>query len=211
MLDDDARYQCQVSTGSEGEPGIRSNYATLSVLVPPDPPKIVQGDYLVTTEDREIELECVSHGGKPAAEITWIDGMGSVLTEGIDYIVDELPDGRRYTAKSILKLTPRKQHHNTTFTCQAQNTAERTHRSAKLKLEVRNQFPSTIYFLLLFDKPFLQCYFLEWQRQRPLHSEKYMALYVFLLRDFEWIFTGAGFLWLFSKSDYKINSFYRDK
>lgn len=161
MLDDDARYQCQVSTGSEGEPGIRSNYATLSVLVPPDPPKIVQGDYLVTTEDREIELECVSHGGKPAAEITWIDGMGSVLTEGIDYIVDELPDGRRYTAKSILKLTPRKQHHNTTFTCQAQNTAERTHRSAKLKLEVRNQFPSTIYFLLLFDKPFLQCYFLE--------------------------------------------------
>ncbi|XP_065160289.1 irregular chiasm C-roughest protein isoform X3 [Atheta coriaria] len=137
MLDDDARYQCQVSTGSEGEPGIRSNYATLSVLVPPDPPKIVQGDYLVTTEDREIELECVSHGGKPAAEITWIDGMGSVLTEGIDYIVDELPDGRRYTAKSILKLTPRKQHHNTTFTCQAQNTAERTHRSAKLKLEVK--------------------------------------------------------------------------
>ncbi|XP_017777803.1 PREDICTED: irregular chiasm C-roughest protein-like isoform X2 [Nicrophorus vespilloides] len=137
MLDDDARYQCQVAPGPLGQPGIRSHFATITVLVQPDPPKIVQGDYLVTTEDREIELECVSYGGKPAAEITWIDGMGNVLNEGIETIVDELADGRRFTTKSILKLTPRKQHHNTTFTCQAQNTAERTHRSAKLKLEVK--------------------------------------------------------------------------
>ncbi|CAG9816167.1 unnamed protein product [Phaedon cochleariae] len=137
MLDDDARYECQVSQGKRGEPGIRSHFAKLTVLVPPDPPKIVQGDYLVTTEDREIELECISYGGKPAAEITWIDGLGNVLTDGIENIVEKLSDGRRYTAKSILKLTPRKVHHNTTFTCQAQNTAERTHRSAKLKLEVK--------------------------------------------------------------------------
>lgn len=78
MLDDDARYQCQVSPGPAGQPGIRSNFATLTVLVPPDPPKIVQGDYLVTTEDREIELECISYGGKPESEITWIDGLGKL-------------------------------------------------------------------------------------------------------------------------------------
>nr|XP_022920904.1 irregular chiasm C-roughest protein-like [Onthophagus taurus] len=137
MLEDDAKYECQVSPGPLGQPGIRSHVATITVLVPPDSPKIVQGDYLMTTEDREIELECVSYGGKPAAEITWIDGMGNVLAEGIENIVEELSDGRRFTAKSILKLTPRKQHHNTTFTCQAQNTAERTHRSAKMKLEVK--------------------------------------------------------------------------
>ncbi|CAH0546593.1 unnamed protein product [Brassicogethes aeneus] len=137
MLDDDARYQCQVGPGSKGEPGIRSTFATLTILIPPEAPKIVQGDYLVTTEDREIELECISSGGKPEAEITWIDGLGNVLTEGIEYISEKLPDGRRFTAKSILKLTPRKLHHNTTFTCQAQNRAERTHRTAKLKLEVK--------------------------------------------------------------------------
>lgn len=137
MLDDDARYQCQVSPGSGGEPGIRSKFATLTVLVPPEPPRIVQGDFLVTTEDREIELECVSLAGKPAAEITWIDGLGNVLGNGLEYIVEALPDGRRFTAKSILKLTPKKEHHNTTFTCQAQNTADRTYRSAKLKLEVK--------------------------------------------------------------------------
>lgn len=50
---------------------------------------------------------------------------------------EPLADSRRFTAKSILKLTPRKQHHNGTFTCQAQNTADRTYRSAKLKLEVK--------------------------------------------------------------------------
>ena len=69
MLDDDARYQCQVSPGNAGQPGIRSKFATLTVLVPPEPPRIVQGDFLVTTEDREIELECVSLAGKPAAEV----------------------------------------------------------------------------------------------------------------------------------------------
>lgn len=52
-----------------GEHGIRSQYATLTIFVAPDPPKILQGDFMVTTEDREIELECVSENGKPAAEV----------------------------------------------------------------------------------------------------------------------------------------------
>lgn len=69
MLDDDATYQCQVGTGTNGEMAVRSRIATLSVLTPPEPPRIVQGDFLLTTEDREIELECISAAGKPAAEV----------------------------------------------------------------------------------------------------------------------------------------------
>lgn len=72
MLDDDARYQCQVGPGPNGEAGIRSRFAKLTVLVPPEAPKILQGDHLVTTEDREIELECDSVGGKPAAEVSFL-------------------------------------------------------------------------------------------------------------------------------------------
>lgn len=60
------------SRSRSGTPGIRSRFATLTVLVPPEPPKIVQGDFLLTTEDREIELECTSVGGKPAAEVSLI-------------------------------------------------------------------------------------------------------------------------------------------
>lgn len=70
-------------------------------------------------------------------QITWIDGLGNVLTDGVEYIKKPLGDTRRFTAKSILKLTPKKEHHNTTFTCQAQNTADRTYRSVKMKLEVK--------------------------------------------------------------------------
>lgn len=72
--------------------------------------------------------------------------MGNVLTTGIDYMKEPLSDSRRVTAKSILKLTPKKEHHNTTFTCQAQNTADRTYRSAKLKLEVSTLLLSSVCF-----------------------------------------------------------------
>ncbi|EDV99713.1 GH12264 [Drosophila grimshawi] len=137
MLDDDARYQCQVSPGPDAQPAIRSTFAGLTVLVPPEAPKITQGDVIYATEDRKVEIECVSIGGKPAAEITWIDGLGNVLTDNIEYTVIPLPDLRRYTAKSLLRLTPKKEHHNTNFTCQAQNTADRTYRSAKIRVEVK--------------------------------------------------------------------------
>ncbi len=137
MLDDDSRFQCQVSPGGSANPGIRSRFAKLSVLVPPDNPKILQGSHTTTTEDREMELECVSYGGKPAAEITWIDGLGNVLTKGIHYYKEPIKDSKLFVAKSILKFIPKKEHHNTSFTCQAQNTADRTYKSTKFRLEVK--------------------------------------------------------------------------
>lgn len=147
ILEDDAQYQCQVGPGPAGEPAARSRFAQLTVYTPPEPPRIVQGERLLTTEDREIELECVSLAGKPAAEITWIDGFGNVINDNIEYLAESLPDGRRFNARSILKLTPKKEHHNTTFTCQAQNQAERTYRSAKLTLEVKYA-PKVICFYI---------------------------------------------------------------
>lgn len=91
-LDDEARYQCQVGPGHNGihtdthslhkfihsnrntntqigEPGIRSNYAALTVVVSPDAPRILQGDSIETTEGHVIRLDCVSQNGKPAAEV----------------------------------------------------------------------------------------------------------------------------------------------
>lgn len=54
-----------------GEPAIRSRYARLTVLVAPEPPKIIQGNFLSTTEDSSIKLECISVGGKPPAEVRY--------------------------------------------------------------------------------------------------------------------------------------------
>lgn len=68
-LEDDAVFQCQVGPGPESIKELRSANAKLTVEVPTGAPQILQGDFLQTTEDREIRLECISQGGKPAAEV----------------------------------------------------------------------------------------------------------------------------------------------
>ena len=57
---------------ADGVSPIRSRDAVLTVNVPPEKPIIVNGDTLRTTEDREVEIQCVSRGGKPAAEVSII-------------------------------------------------------------------------------------------------------------------------------------------
>ena len=69
-LDDDAKFQCQIGAANGIKP-IRSRYATLTVLVPPDPPKLMPtGDLMKTVEGRQVELRCESRGGKPASEVS---------------------------------------------------------------------------------------------------------------------------------------------
>ncbi|CAG9789954.1 unnamed protein product [Diatraea saccharalis] len=136
-LEDDAKYQCQVSSGLNGEPAIRSRYAQLTVLVAPEPPRIIQGAFIDATEDQPIEIECVSVGGKPAAEITWVDGNQAVIKNKDDKKIELMPDGQRFQTRSILRLTPTKDDHNRTITCQAQNTADRAYRMATVYIEVK--------------------------------------------------------------------------
>lgn len=76
------------------------------------------------------------------SQITWIDGLGNVITRKtpgmeIAYSAEHSPESRLYTAKSVLTIRPKKEHHNTTFTCQAQNTADRNYKSAKIRLYVK--------------------------------------------------------------------------
>lgn len=69
-------------------------------------------------------------------QITWIDGLGNVLHRGIKTTKELFDDGPLYTVKSVLRVMPRKDHDNTTFTCQSQNAADRTPQNAKLRVEV---------------------------------------------------------------------------
>ena len=66
---DDGVYQCQVS--SQGpDPAIRSTEAQLSVMSPPGQPVILQGAEVMISQGEEVELTCVSRGGRPAGEVT---------------------------------------------------------------------------------------------------------------------------------------------
>ncbi|XP_013178520.1 PREDICTED: irregular chiasm C-roughest protein-like isoform X2 [Papilio xuthus] len=136
-LEDDGKYQCQVSSGLNGEPAIRSRYAQLTVLIAPDPPRIVQGAFIDATEDQPVDIECVSEGGKPAAEITWVDGNQVVIKKNVENKVELMPDEQRFKTRSVLRLLPNKAHHNQTITCQAQNTADRAYRMATVHIEVK--------------------------------------------------------------------------
>ena len=70
-LEDDARFQCQIGA-ADGIAPIRSRYATLSVLVPPEAPKLLPaGELHKTVEGRQVELRCESRGGKPASEVCY--------------------------------------------------------------------------------------------------------------------------------------------
>ena len=81
-LEDDARFQCQVGA-APGVAPVRSRYATLTVTVKPEPPVILQEDLIRTQEDRVISLECVSRGGKPAAEVFLV----MILNQNLKYLV----------------------------------------------------------------------------------------------------------------------------
>lgn len=70
-LEDDGIYQCQASPTNDGQPGLRSRDARLSVLVPPQKPEILRGSFLLTTEDKELTIECISRAGKPPAEVNF--------------------------------------------------------------------------------------------------------------------------------------------
>lgn len=72
-----------------------------------------------------------------AEQITWIDGFGTVLTQGISYRLEPATDMRRFTARSVLRVTPTKEMHDRTVVCQAQNTVDKAYRTAAIRLHVQ--------------------------------------------------------------------------
>ena len=69
-------------------------------------------------------------------QITWLDNFNIPIKKSIETIVETLPDGKRKNTKSILKLTMKKSHDNTSFICEAQNSAESTPRKTSILLQV---------------------------------------------------------------------------
>ncbi|XP_060679486.1 kin of IRRE-like protein 1, partial [Hemiscyllium ocellatum] len=65
-LSDDAVYECQAT-----EVALRSDRATLTVLVPPEEPVIEGGPELLLQAETPYNLTCRVQGAKPAAGIEW--------------------------------------------------------------------------------------------------------------------------------------------
>lgn len=148
-LEDDAMFQCQVGA-ADGVKGIRSRNAAFTVYVPPEPPKIVQGDFLRTTAGMTVELTCESHAGKPPAELQWLDGESNVVSDDVEYTTQLLADGKRANAALKWTLTPRREHDGKTFTCKSENPALTQPLHAIISLEVK--YPPEITLKVSSDK-----------------------------------------------------------
>ncbi|XP_037073289.1 irregular chiasm C-roughest protein-like [Pollicipes pollicipes] len=105
-LEDDAVFQCQVGSAA-GQQGIRSRDARLTILVPPEPPRVIQGDRVTTAA-----------------------GPGGPASIGAD------ADGKRSVVRSTLVLTAAPAHHDTTVTCRAHNAALTRPQTAAVRLQV---------------------------------------------------------------------------
>lgn len=66
-----------------------------------------------------------------------MDGDANLITDGVEIFKEVLADGKRTNVKSVLKLSPTKAFHDKNITCQAQNAAERSPRTAVLHMEVK--------------------------------------------------------------------------
>nr|XP_027204576.1 irregular chiasm C-roughest protein-like isoform X2 [Dermatophagoides pteronyssinus] len=149
-LEDDARFQCQVGASDKPTniPGIRSQYAQLTVRVRPDNPVIVMDNHfnrqiqipspyhhhlqqqqqnnlqhredvpiLSTTVGNKIELTCESNGGRPAAELVWINSKNRPVKKGIETKITPMNDGKRFNTMLKWTFEPTKNDHQKRLFC----------------------------------------------------------------------------------------------
>ena len=113
---DEGVYQCE----APGVPGV-SRPLLLIVTAEPGQPYITQAtmaDVITVKKGQEVILQCRSGGGKPPADITWLDDTGAVIEDGVDTKIVQMEDGKTFKSISTLQLTPVS---DTEITCSAQN------------------------------------------------------------------------------------------
>ncbi|XP_059141660.1 nephrin-like isoform X2 [Physella acuta] len=127
-LEDDAVYECQVLP-KDGDGRLQAR-ATLTVLVPPEAPRIIDYNNGSTLEvpysQQTLELTCEARLGRPAATILWY--KDDILeTSYVSYGVIEIPDDKRETATSTIRIpltsNNREKLNGATYQCEANNSA----------------------------------------------------------------------------------------
>ena len=120
-LEDIGRYQCQVGATDTVAP-IRSAYAEVTVVAPPEPPVITAGPRLVLRDGKTAMVQCISKGGRPASTIRWLRA-GTEVVDGVETRTEELPDdSRRMATVSTLTFTVDTSMQGVELVCEASNS-----------------------------------------------------------------------------------------
>lgn len=79
-------------------------------------------------------------------QLTWHNNhIPKSILKKADVVIEPLQDAKRFTVKSVLKFTPSREHHNSTFSCELGHPAVPTMGRTSLRLEVSYNF---IYYFL---------------------------------------------------------------
>ncbi|KAI2806304.1 hypothetical protein BLOT_005317 [Blomia tropicalis] len=92
---------------------------------------------LRTTAGMTIELTCEAHGGRPPAELAWMDSAGVPITNGVQYSTTKLNDGKRWNAALKWTVVASRALDGQRVTCRSENAALKSPRYAHIQLEVR--------------------------------------------------------------------------
>lgn len=138
---DQGQYWCEAGQSV-------ANTGFVRVISPPGQPHIHQarrgevvevgeGGQVEEREGGEVELTCETLGGRPAADIVWRHGDGSLVSEEMTELVTMVESERIYKTTSTLRLVPRGEE---TLVCTANSEAFPDYRvSTPVQLRVRSR------------------------------------------------------------------------
>ena len=141
-LEDDGKYQCQVGATETIGP-IRSQYATLTVLSPPEPPVLTVGARVKLEEGGVGMVQCISRGGHPASMIKW-KLNGQLVTSGIQENVSQIKDSKKMITISTLKFPVTINLSGAELVCEAENKALSDTQIVKTHIEVEYKPRATL-------------------------------------------------------------------
>ncbi|XP_078394359.1 kin of IRRE-like protein 1, partial [Cetorhinus maximus] len=128
-LSDDAVYECQAT-----EVALRSDRATLTVLIPPSDPVIDGAPEILLRAGTPYNLTCRVQGAKPAAGIVWY--TGGLQQPGATSSHALMNDGKRATTVSVLTFWPTDRDIGREFTCRTSNKALPAGKETSVQLNV---------------------------------------------------------------------------
>ena len=77
----------------------------------------------VPFSQQSLQLTCMATNARPAAVLKWLRN-GQEITEGVDYIVEDIENDKRQNSQNTLSFSPQyPEDNNAIYECQAQNDA----------------------------------------------------------------------------------------
>jgi hypothetical protein len=110
----------------------------------------------VPHEQKDLNITCISTGGKPAAEITWLRNGEPVPEEMQVFSTVKQLSNKLQDTESVLSITPREEDNEALFTCSAKNPALRRPLETTIQLSVMRELRGQAVYLVplsLFPDP----------------------------------------------------------